>query len=276
MGLPSLVNGDPVTTKLLHNTGTQNFTVTTVNASSYCLPAYTYYIDPPAIQAARPFCTLADLNGDGREDRIIASETVNTSNPAETDNPTIGVAYATGATTYSAVTQYSIGGSSTYISSVATGDFNGDGLTDIAVLRNPQTPPPGTGLLIADVILLIANGHGGFTASAPVGTGVFRNGGIEFPQLASLDLNGDGKSDLIVYGGSGDSEVGVLFGTATGLSRQADIPFSDMTFEVYAAEDLNHDGFGDLVVVEDDGVHVLLGGPQATFSDTFRAINCCR
>ena len=256
-GLPSIDNGQPVTYSVLHNLGDFNFHVSSFASIVGCLPSYT---NPLITSSVLPFCILADLNGDGLPDEIFASETPNASKPTEIDKPIISVAFATSPGTYGPSSNYIVGASSSYISSVTTGDFNGDGLTDIAVLRMPQIPPPGTSLLIADIVLMIANGHGGFNVSAPIASGVI--GGPPFhPQLAALDLNGDGKSDLIVYDSYYGSPVGVFFGAASGLSKQSNLPFQNKIFHVEVAADLNHDGYGDIVAFEDDGVHILLGSP---------------
>jgi|HubBroStandDraft_1064217.scaffolds.fasta_scaffold10260_2 hypothetical protein len=262
VGMPSLANGFPVTTTVLRNQGRQKFELVAADAKDYCQPVY---FNPPSANWVMPFCTLANLYGSERPDRIFAMETPNGANAAEVDNPEIVVSHAPGRDLVSRIERYSVGGRGSYISSVATGDFNGDGLTDIAVLRMPQNADPKTGLLIADIILLIADGRGGFTVSKPVSSGVFRSGSPSYyPQLAALDLNGDGKSDLIVYGGSGGSAVGVFFGTSTGLSQRPSLPFQNTPFQVQVAADLNHDGYGDIVAVEADGVHILMGGPQGS------------
>jgi len=101
VGVPTPLNSFPVTTRLFRSTGNQNFQASNVSSSSYCQPAYTIPAIPRA--SAPPFCTLADLNGDGMLDRIFASEIPNTAHPPEVDNPAIGVAYATGPGTFSAV-----------------------------------------------------------------------------------------------------------------------------------------------------------------------------
>ncbi len=257
-GQNSVSNPLPLVTTLLRNTGNKNFQLVKGSNSSYCLP---HYILPPSGSSAPPFCTLADLNHDGMQDKIFAGEYVNASNPSEVDYPYINVEYATGAGTYSSPVKYVLGGKGFYITSIATGDFNGDGQTDIAVLRIPQNPSPGSSLLIADVVLLLSDAQGGFTISATYNTGVFRNGSSLFPQLVSLDLNSDNKADVIVYDGTGDSNVGVLFGSTNGLTRQPDIPVQNTNFDIQAAGDFNHDGYGDILVNEADGAHVLCGGP---------------
>lgn len=260
VGVPSLSDDFPVATTLLHNKGRQNFELVPADEKDYCQPVY---FNPPSANWVMPFCTLANLYGSDRLDRIFAMETPNGFNAAEVDNPEIVVSHSPGRGLASRIERYSVGGRGSYISSVATGDFNGDGLTDIAVLRMPQDADPKTSLQVADIILLVANGRGGFTVSSPVSSGVFRNGSPSYyPQLAALDLNGDGKSDLIVYGGSGGSAVGVFFGTSTGLSAGPSLPFQSKLFQVQVAADLNHDGYGDIVAVEADGVHILMGAPQ--------------
>ena len=253
-----------VTTTQLRNSGSQNFQQIVGNNSGYCVPSYSF---PATADTVPPFCVLADLNGDGLPDKIFAGEFPNTSNPLEVDYPYIKVQLATGAGTYAPAVKYSVGGRNSFISSVAIGDFNGDGRTDIALLRMAQMPDGDSTGIQGFVFLLLADGKGGFTLSHSFATGVIDNIGRPvnlsdfFPNmhLTSLDLNGDGKSDLIVYG----SGFGVLLGTSTGLSPQ---PPLGPLFDVLVAADLNHDGFGDLVVAENASldpqrrVHVLFGG----------------
>ncbi len=195
------------------------------NNSRYCLPSYSF---PSTADAVPPFCVLADLNGDGLPDKIFAGEYPNTSNPLEVDYPYIKVQFATGAGTYAPAVKYSVGGRGLFIASVATGDFNGDGRTDVALLRMAQRPDGDATGIEGYVFLLLGDGKGGFTLTHSFATGVFDFTGRPvnlsdfFPNmpLASLDLNGDGKSDLIVYGSAGgipDFVSGISAGQGSGL-----------------------------------------------------------
>ena len=71
--------------------------------------------------------------------------------------------------------------------SIAVGDFNGDGKVDLLINGESVTIGPST--IAAATYLLLGNGDGTFQAPASVFPGV--------GQVAALDLNGDGKLDVI-------------------------------------------------------------------------------
>src|ERR1700739_272801 len=162
-GIDPLSNPVAITSTLLRNAGSENFTQVFGNNSSYCQPVPAYAV---AANTVAPFCTLADLNGDGLPDKIFAGEYPNASNPGQVDYPYIKVEYASGRGTWAAPVKYGIGGRGLYIASVATGDFNGDGRTDIAVLELSQTPTGYPALVYGNVYVLWGNAGGSFTLSA--------------------------------------------------------------------------------------------------------------
>ncbi|MGH8395367.1 MAG: FG-GAP repeat domain-containing protein, partial [Pseudomonas sp.] len=87
--------------------------------------------------------------------------------------------------------RYFTGGS--FPLSVAVGDFNGDGLADLAVANN------GSG----NVSVLLGNGDGTFQATRNFGAG-------SGPRSVAVgDFNGDGAQDLAVTN-SGSNNVSVL------------------------------------------------------------------
>src|SRR5262245_32475521 len=91
-------------------------------------------------------------------------------------------------------------------SSVAVGDFNGDGQQDLAV-ANLGNPITGDG---ASVSVLLGSGTGTFQSAAPYAAG-------DAPASVAVgDFNGDGRPDLAVANLLSDS-VSVLLNT-TGFS----------------------------------------------------------
>jgi hypothetical protein len=182
---------------------------------------------------------------------------------------------------------------------LATGDFNGDGLPDVATAFTSSpyavgvllSAPNGTfgpptsfplnsvanGLTVADVNgdqvldlivtasgsvgVLLGKGDGTFQAAAyyPAGAGAFG--------VAVADFDGDGRPDLAVTNDQAVGTVSFLFGNGDG-SFQAPLalPVGALPQAVLAG-DFNNDGKPDVVVANSGGgtVTVLLGNGDGTF-----------
>ncbi len=142
-------------------------------------------------------------------------------------------------------------------SSVAVGDFNGDGEQDLAVAHasgNPDTT----------VSILLGNGNGNFGAATNFGAG-------PFPESVAVgDFNGDGNQDLAVTNNISPGTVSILLGNGDGtFSDRTNFRAGDGSRSV-AVGDFNGDGKQDLAIANNegpDGVSILLGNGDGTFSD---------
>ena len=139
--------------------------------------------------------------------------------------------------------------------SVAVGDFNGDGVLDLAVANSCGNDPlcnnsPGT------VSILLGDGTGSFTAAATSPVTV----GVNPRSVAVGDFNGDGSLDLTAVNFN-DNTVTILKGDGTGNFAPATttpVPVGVNPTSV-AVGDFNGDGNPDLAVANfDDGTVTVL------------------
>ena len=148
------------------------------------------------------------------------------------------------------------------------GDFNGDGITDIAVVNPCNSSYCGSG--DASVAVLIGNGDGSFQTPVSYATGSYAP-----MSIAAGDLNGDGAIDLVVASqcassaGCGAGQVSVLLGNGDG-TFQSPVPYTTGTGGSYfvVTGDFNGDGNLDVAVANQTSgnslVAILLGNGDGT------------
>ena len=140
--------------------------------------------------------------------------------------------------------------------SIVSGDFNGDGIPDVAVANH----------LSNSVTVLLGNGDGTFTESALLGTGPYPY------SIVVADFNGDGNPDLALANVGGDT-LTILLGHGDGTFTVSTVTLSGglyaLTPGAIAVGDFNSDGIPDLVVVAVDGTPsaiLLFGKGDGTFT----------
>jgi hypothetical protein len=206
---------------------------------------------------------VGDLNGDGVPDLAVANGRTIDNRPGH-----VSILLGNDDGTLQAPLTFAAG--STNPASVAIGDFNGDGVSDLAVTNAPESSVnPGS------VSVLIGNGNGTFQAPRTFAAGFNPH------SVVVGDFNGDRVLDLVVANArnpfTGDpGDVSVLLGNGDGTFQvpltfaAANNPWS------LAVGDFNGDGVRDLAVANarvyvngdpgDPGsVSVLLGNGDGTF-----------
>jgi hypothetical protein len=204
--------------------------------------------------------TLADVNGDGKIDALVANWA----------SSTVAVLLGHGDGTFEPAVTYDAGGAGW---SVAVADVNGDGNPDLLIGNcgpSPASSCPGTG---GSVAVLLGNGDGTFKPAVTYDPG----SSTSVLSIAVADVNGDGKPDLLIANCNGDlltGAVGVLLGNGDGTFRPAVTydPGARCSYSI-AVADVNGDGKPDLVVANSDNsvsgsnelVGVLIGNGDGTF-----------
>jgi hypothetical protein len=186
----------------------------------------------PTTMAHLTSLSIADFNGDGIRDVAVGDGT----------SGTIAIALGNGDGTFTLKGPVSTGGT---FSAATVGDFNRDGIPDLAILGSV-------------VQIFNGNGDGTFTASSAAPATV--SGGTA---IATADFNGDGIADLVVVSSGFMGPITVLLGNG------------DETFTVsqtlsysspIAIADFNQDGKLDLVSAYDGTIATFLGNGNGTFA----------
>lgn len=190
---------------------------------------------------------VADFNGDGKLDLAVATDGSTSNNVNYVD-----ILLGNGDGTFTQAPSNTVG-FAPY--SVAVGDFNGDGLPDLAVAN----------YLSNSVTILLGNGNGTFmqATNSPVTVGAFPD------CVVAGDFNGDGILDLAIAN-YGDATLTILLGNGNGTFTQA----ANSPVMVYGSissisvGDFNGDGKPDLALanVSNANVIILLGNGNGTFS----------
>jgi Bacterial Ig-like domain (group 3)/FG-GAP-like repeat len=210
------------------------------NGDGTLQPPLSYYSGGADVSVA-----IADINRDGKPDIVVANRCGDLNCVSE---GSVGVLLGNGDGTFHPLVIIYRG----FYSSVAIGDFNGDGNPDLAVAN----------WYLGTIGVMLGNGNGTFRS--PV---FYDTGGGEPWSVVAGDVNRDGKTDLVVANSQSDN-LGVLLGNGDG-SFQTVITYGSgggSPFSV-AVADVNGDGNPDLVTSNwlDGKVGVLLGNGDGTF-----------
>ncbi len=190
---------------------------------------------------------LADLNGDGRLDLVVAND--------ESGDVTVLLGDGKGGFAAARGSPFPAGESP---NDIAIADFDGDGKPDLA-FPNHDT---------SHVTVLLGDGRGGF-GPAP-GSPVTVRSKPHPHGIAAADFNADSHVDFAVESWASD-QVEVVFGTGGGRFRTRSQLFGvgHMPYQKLRAGDLNDDGVPDIVTTNFEGGNVtaLLGDGKGGFRE---------
>jgi hypothetical protein len=243
-------NGDGIPDLAVANENSDNVSVLLGKGDGTFLPAQTFDAGTHPRSVA-----VGDFNADGKLDLAVAGygRYLDYYGNYHNFDETVRVLLGKGDGTFQPAVNYAAGKEPT---SVAVGDFNGDGKQDLAVANYYSS----------GVSVLLGKGDGTFLPAQafPAGTKPW--------SVAVGDFNGDGILDLAVanYTAYGNGTVSVLLGKGDGSF----LPAVNYTVGAYpisvAVGDFNGDGFLDLAVANQGingagSVSVLLGKGDGTF-----------
>jgi sugar lactone lactonase YvrE len=234
------------------NSGDNTITILLGNGDGTFKPAAAH----PATGGSPNSIAVADFNRDGNLDLVLVNACAISAYCTTNAQLTILLGDGQGGFTPS-TSNPSVNG---YSDGVVVGDFNGDGIPDLAV-PSPNFAQPDN----ASVAIFLGNGDGTFTADGAVWAG------YDPETVVVADFNGDGIPDMAVTAGGGSGGVTILLGNGDGtFAAAANSPALNYPGAL-AVGDFNGDGKADLAVVNELGgylqeITVLLGDGKGGFS----------
>ena len=201
----------------------------------------------PAIPNNPVFIATGDFNGDGIPDLAVASAD-------EKGGGAVTILLGNGNGSFRSAASLTTGGSP---QTIAVGDFNGDGIPDLAVANACGSTASSNTMTI-----FLGNGDGSFTA-----TGQVLSTGSYPASIAVGDFNGDGTADLAVAN-AGSNTVTVLLGDGNGSFTAGATQATGDSPASIAAGDFNGDGVLDMVVANSysNTLTILLGNGDGSFT----------
>jgi hypothetical protein len=253
----------------------------TTSSSAQAIPAgqklQVKFAPAVAYDSGAPYAdsvAIADLNGDGIPDLVLANYCQSIGLNGCTGNGQVSVLLGKGDGTFQPAVTYNTGAYLAY--SVAVADLRGDGVLDLAVANYClNLNQYGFCSGIGGLSVLLGNGDGTFQPAVTYSTGAY--GSVS---LAVGDVNGDYKPDLVATNVCQDPDceagsVAVLLGNGDGTFQPA-ANYSSGGYQADWVEiaDINGNGIPDLVVANlcqsggcytDGEAAILMGNGDGTF-----------
>lgn len=186
--------------------------------------------------------TVADFNGDGIQDAVVTNHDSNDAHVfLGNGDGSLGTPIRIPGTVFNRPV------------SVTATDFDGDGVTDLAIASQYESN---------QISVWLGNGNGTFEFHQRF------NAGIQPVSVVVADVDGDDIADLIT-GNRGSSDVSVLLGIGDGTFAAEQRFAADSSPRAVTVADFNGDGDIDVAVSNGnaDNVSVLLGNGDGTLAD---------
>jgi hypothetical protein len=197
---------------------------------------------------------VGDFNGDGIPDLAVGQ--LGNGSPC----CTVSILPGAGDGTFSAPINFQV---SSTISLLLAGDFDGDGILDLAVVDSAGS-----------ITMEFGNGDGSFggaktiTLGGKLASSILDN--LDVPLVLIADFNNDGILDIAALmrdPSTGRSAVDLLLGVGDGTFTVRSIPLSETNCVGLAAADFNGDGHTDLAVSSaNETITALLGDGTGGFT----------